>query len=291
LPRQSVILLAVVLISFLVHVASYISLDGRGSLLPKDLARQASEDNKIKLKIVEKPAAEPVGKVIETPQQPTEKPKDATHLSYQDHQTAKETKPKPSPVLPKKARSAGPEGVPQQLAKESPTLDPAPAPQAQQPKTKIDAPSPMGLPIVTRNAYERLLSSASKGMQGQVDAGYQDYVDDAVADGDFLNLNTSDYRFTGYMSTLRKSIELVWVYPMAAVRRQMEGSVGVEFIIGADGTVSRVRVIKTSGFEILDKAIVDAIKLASPFAPLPAGFGRNKLPIRGTFSYTLRPFM
>jgi len=54
-----------------------------------------------------------------------------------------------------------------------------------------------------------------------------------------------------------------------------------------DGHTRRLRVVKSSGYKILDDAIVEAIKLASPFSPLPDGFGKDKIVITGMFRYIL----
>src|SRR5690606_28888437 len=95
----------------------------------------------------------------------------------------------------------------------------------------------------------------------------------------------------GYMTTMRKSIELVWNYPIEAARRGMQGEVGLEFLIHKNGDVRRIRVIKSSGYKILDDAIVEAIRLAAPFSPLPDGFGKDKLVITGVFRYILSSFL
>ncbi len=90
---------------------------------------------------------------------------------------------------------------------------------------------------------------------------------------------------------MRKAIELVWNYPSEAAQRGMEGEVTVEFVIAKSGSVSRIKVLKSSGYKILDDAIVEALRLASPFAPLPDGFGKQKMLITGSFRYILSPYV
>jgi len=50
------------------------------------------------------------------------------------------------------------------------------------------------------------------------------------------------------------------VYPEAARLRGQQGSVGVRLRIDADGTVLRVEVIESSGFPLLDQAVVEALR-------------------------------
>jgi protein TonB len=37
----------------------------------------------------------------------------------------------------------------------------------------------------------------------------------------------------------------------------------------ADGSVEQIRVLRSSGYDILDEAAVRIVRLSSPFAPLP----------------------
>ena len=108
--------------------------------------------------------------------------------------------------------------------------------------------------------------------------------------GNEIDLDTSEYRYVGYFAKLRKAVELVWVYPQRAVQRQQRGVVKLRFAIHADGTASKIKVTKSSGYKILDRAVIDAIKLASPFSPLPRGFGRDEITVRGSFWYILQGF-
>lgn len=142
-----------------------------------------------------------------------------------------------------------------------------------------------------KNAYENLLAQSMKKMENkQEQAGYADYINDKIEEGDTIDLNTHEYRFIGYFTGLRKAIELVWVYPSEAAHRGVYGQVNLKFIIEANGKVSKIQVVESSGHAVLDQAIVDAIRLASPFAPLPKGFQKDKLIVKGNFTYVLNSF-
>ena len=127
-------------------------------------------------------------------------------------------------------------------------------------------------------------------LPGQLNAGFQDYIDDKIQNGDRIDINTTEYRYIGYFTNMRKAIELVWNYPLEAARKGLSGEVGLEFAINKDGRTSHIRVIKSSGYEILDKAIIEAIKLASPFSPLPDGFKKQKIVVTGSFRYILNAY-
>jgi len=58
-------------------------------------------------------------------------------------------------------------------------------------------------------------------------------------------------------------------------------------VIEKDGRVSRVRIVQSSGYTSLDENMVKTIKLASPFAPLPKTWGKERLVVTGSFHYIL----
>ncbi len=316
-------LLAAMAVSALFHVLSGVQL---GRYVTDHQPAPRWNGDKVKIKIVQVPpkkkAPEPekkpeeekkddpeLKKLLETPQAPTEAPKEADYLGTVDHIAKKETRIADKIPRPK-AADAGQKGKPdandkpkvaeQKPPKEPPKKDQKPLPPSEPtlptPKNPAEVRSTQGglafgsAPRKPRNEYEALLPSQINDLAGQVDAGYQDFVDDKVQEGDRIDINTTEYRFIGYFTNLRKAIELVWNYPMEASRRGMQGEVGLEFTIAKDGTATRVRVIKSSGYEILDTAIVEAIKLASPFAPLPDGFKKQKITVTGSFRYILTAF-
>ena len=53
------------------------------------------------------------------------------------------------------------------------------------------------------------------------------------------------------------------------------GSVVVSFTVGAGGQASGIRVARSSGSAALDKAAVDSVQRAAPFAEIPAAAGRS----------------
>ncbi len=81
---------------------------------------------------------------------------------------------------------------------------------------------------------------------------------------------------------IRKRIEAKKTYPLAARRRGWEGEVLVELELGGAGELEGLRLLRHSGFPLLDRATLTAVRAAVPFPPVP---GRVKIPI----SYRLVP--
>ncbi|MES2745651.1 MAG: energy transducer TonB [Bdellovibrionota bacterium] len=292
-----------IILSLLLHIISIIELPNhaRNPLLPAPKSKTKFDDVKVNVVTKKKPDAQNdlQKKILEAPLEPTEAPTKDSRLGAQDHIAEKETKidsriPRPTAADPgqlgrdvktqkeKKAVTAKPKSM---------TMTPKIAESDRKQPNIMFAPD--GTVIVPgqdkmkpRNKYESLLPNAAE-LQNQVAAGYADHIDDEVATGDKIDMNTSNFRFIGYFTSFRKAFENVWVYPSEAVRRGLQGVTHVEFTIEKDGKVSKIRVVKTSGHKILDVAVVEAIRLASPFGPLPAGYNKERLTVTGSFTYVL----
>ncbi|MBI4689711.1 MAG: energy transducer TonB [Nitrospirae bacterium] len=79
-------------------------------------------------------------------------------------------------------------------------------------------------------------------------------------------------------SYIRDAIQKKVTYPKMARKMGWEGNVRVSFIINPDGCVRDIRVVQSSGFELLDRHTIEAVKNASPF-PRPPAEARLVIPI------------
>ncbi|MEP2760548.1 MAG: energy transducer TonB, partial [Hyphomicrobiales bacterium] len=66
-------------------------------------------------------------------------------------------------------------------------------------------------------------------------------------------------------------------YPKQARREKLTGSVRVTFTISKNGSVSGVRVSRSSGHPILDKAALDMVRRASPMPKFPKDMKRTRM--------------
>jgi len=291
------------LLSALLHVASLLELS---QLNVKSQQKEEAKQRIVKVRLVENspapkapaPPSEPeASKILEAPQTPTQPPKEAEFLGQTNHSTEQETRaslklPRDHQAKPstKHASVAPPTPLGEALSDKAPhegrlSIEPAPT----SPPKKGPGPHPFPPPGTKGpQAYEHLLAAAQSQMATQVEAGYQDYLDDQRREGDSIDINTTEYRYIGYFTTMRKAIEMAWAYPGEAAQAGLFGKVLLQFTIEDTGTVSRIAVLDSSGHDVLDSAIVEAIKLAAPFSPLPTDFKKKNLDITGTFHYVLR---
>lgn len=107
--------------------------------------------------------------------------------------------------------------------------------------------------------------------------------------GKVLNLNTSELRYQRYLINMKNRIEYLWEYPLVASRNGWQGKLDMEFTIRRDGTVSDVKLVKSSNYPVLDDGAITVLRLAAPFAPFPDDFAVDEITIKGEFVYIITP--
>ena len=78
------------------------------------------------------------------------------------------------------------------------------------------------------------------------------------------------------LRAIRRQIERAKIYPDAARRAGMEGTVELRFRIGRDGTVEVLEVVRSSGYPELDEIAMQTIRRAAPY---PSVSGRIRIPL------------
>jgi len=102
-----------------------------------------------------------------------------------------------------------------------------------------------------------------------------------------ITFSTKKLKYESYMMRLKERIESIWVYPPEAIEKGIYGDLVIEFAIDKNGKLTYARVIRTSGFDILDEAALRALKEGQPYWPLPKSWHKNMLYVKGHFIYTL----
>lgn len=290
--KQIRVIVVILLLSLGGHALTLIQMDNIARYFSSGNNSRYKPKDKVKIRIVQTPKKKAIadGTILETKLKPTKPPKNADFLSHQDHSTDKETRAKDT-VRPKNGK------IGQKGTKEK-TLHPPKSkkPIAAKPKSKkLDKRvllDPNGTVSITPEAipgkseYESLIPT-SIDLSEQLKAGYNEYIDKNLPEGDRVDVNTTQFRFMGYFTSMRKSVELVLDYPQEAIRRRIQGNVSIGFEILQDGTVSKIKILESSGYDVLDNAWIEAIKLASPFSPLPENINRTVLPVSYRVKFAL----
>jgi protein TonB len=100
-----------------------------------------------------------------------------------------------------------------------------------------------------------------------------------------VSLNTRDPVYVDYFTKIKHLIESQWQYPELALRYGLQGRLSLEFTIGANGQLEQLRLVRSSGSQLLDDEALRAIKAAAPFPPIPRWIKPNPLSILAAMEY------
>ncbi len=80
-----------------------------------------------------------------------------------------------------------------------------------------------------------------------------------------------------YQDMVKQKIESCRRYPNWAKKQGFEGAVYLTFILLANGQDKDIKIVQSSGFDILDKEAVSTVKRANPFPPIPKNLACSHL--------------
>lgn len=121
---------------------------------------------------------------------------------------------------------------------------------------------PLDTLATKRPDLDAALSPSLKAPIVKRDQDLDDANDDDDKDTDLANVN-----FDSYMSNMKKSIQSKWAPPRDANQK----TVIAVFSIFRDGSIKEAEIVESSGQKLVDQSALQALKDASPLAPLPKG--------------------
>ena len=123
---------------------------------------------------------------------------------------------------------------------------------------------------VNEEASADELSTAIARLQAQLDRQRQEYAR-RPRKYTISSASTKKSQDALYLDTWRRRIEAVGNvnYPESARRQEIYGSLRLLVAILPDGDVNDIQILQSSGFNVLDQAAIDIVRMAAPFAPFP----------------------
>jgi protein TonB len=94
--------------------------------------------------------------------------------------------------------------------------------------------------------------------------------------------------FTAWINHWRTEVYRNWIVPQAVLYGFRSGHVDFEFTVERDGTMSALRMLKSSGVGALDRAAENALR-GSRYLPLPGDYRPPRLTLQVTFLYNETP--
>jgi protein TonB len=89
--------------------------------------------------------------------------------------------------------------------------------------------------------------------------------------------------FTAWMNHFKNEVYRNWIVPQPALLG-FRGHVDIEFVVERNGSISGLKIMKSTGTPALDRAAQNAL-LGSRLLPLPADFGPARITMQGGFYY------
>ncbi len=102
-----------------------------------------------------------------------------------------------------------------------------------------------------------------------------------------LSFDIPELHYRGYKRRLKSRIESAWEYPPGVIVPGTFVDLNITFSIKRDGSLGDIKLVRTSGYEALDKAALKALRDAAPYWPLPDDWEGDELIIPGHFIYLL----
>ena len=134
-------------------------------------------------------------------------------------------------------------------------------------QTDTSNPEPETPDITATELIERSMEMVN--LSEQLDANMQAYAERPKQV--FVSARTQEFKYANYMTEWVRKVERVGNlnYPDEARRAGISGKLMMDVSLNADGTVRDIRIMRSSGYPILDEAAIRIVNLASPYLPFP----------------------
>ena len=210
--------------------------------------------------------------------------------------------PEPPSAATPPAAPESPSGELPRVASAPPkAAEPAPSEPARAPEAPREAtppsPSPRAAAVPESQPAPDIRKALRRGGPGPGGAGGRGEGWSGI-EGEPIPLDSTDPKFNDYLDRIRRMIKEKWGYP--CIKDTATGHCDyksarlvIVFGILKDGRVPMLEVAQQSGYDVYDDYAVNAIKLASPFPPVPASLmataksGSAGVKIVAAFQYVL----
>jgi protein TonB len=108
-----------------------------------------------------------------------------------------------------------------------------------------------------------------------------------VERGDAVWLDTERDLLISFFERFRTNIYGVWNYPQPAIEHNEQGTCLLRVTVNRDGTVREVELVESSGYPLLDREAMAAVRKGAPYGALPRSYESDSLTIFAFFQYRL----
>jgi TonB family protein len=98
--------------------------------------------------------------------------------------------------------------------------------------------------------------------------------------GKYRSIDAFGLQHFSYLVGVKRKIELVFSVPYFRPYQGMVGVPVVGFTIRRDGALAEAVLLHSSGYTVVDRALLDAVKRAAPYGPFPEHLPDGEISIR-----------
>ena len=202
--------------------------------------------------------SEPAGSIPENPASHTD---EAPEESAPEEPPPEETDPDQQPPEPEPAADTAPPGEPLEVL----TAKRHDAPQPDDLLASLAPPEKSVNAAQILASQSREIERLTKTLEAR-SAAYAKRVRRKP-----VSARTREYRYASYLTAWARKVERIGNinYPQAAKDGRIYGSLILHVSIRSDGSVEQIRVVRSSGYEVLDDAAIQIVELAAPYSPFP----------------------
>lgn len=108
-----------------------------------------------------------------------------------------------------------------------------------------------------------------------------------IAEGETRFLNTEDIQFGAFLRRFETAVYLVWKYPAVAMRAGIQGVTPVKITFNRKGEITNIKLLRSSGSEILDQEVFRALNSLGPIGSFPRTYDKEQFNLIAFFEYGL----
>ncbi|MFU2047137.1 energy transducer TonB family protein [Avibacterium gallinarum] len=193
--------------------------------------------------------------------------------------TVEEPEPAPEPVAEPEPEPVAKEIVPDPIVKPEPPKPEKPKEiKKEKPKEKKKEKTKKEKPLANK-ALEK--GDRNVNSEAKITATATSLGKATVNNPNLVSKSAGSDVKNAYMGALRREIERHRRYPQRAKMMRKQGVATVSFNIAADGSLSNIQLVKSSGNNDLDKAALEAVNRTKSIGARPAGLSPSMtVPIR-----------
>lgn len=173
--------------------------------------------------------------------------------------------PQPETILPEPPAGSDPAGT--LSSPQAPTVLAARTP----PKPALPPPDPLVPRKIPVDAAQILVSRGQEidRLTSSLEARATAYASRVRRKS--VSASTREFRYANYLGAWARKVERIGNlnYPAAAKEQHLYGSLILHVAVRADGSVENIRLVRSSGFALLDEAAIQIVQLAAPYSPFP----------------------